>query len=106
MDLVKKELDSRHDLEQRILALVLARCEVGTGFRVKRGVLHQYIYHQLGFIGAPDKYFAKYLNTLLAEQGFRVSYLDGFKCIYGLRFKGEPDWRHPSAEDLRGAYVG
>ena len=98
--IAKAELEQRQELDQQVMDLVLERCQVGSGYRVQRGALHQYVHDKLGLIGQPNRSFAKYLNKVLVERGFRCSYLHGAKCYYGLRWKGEDNWKQPVAADL------
>lgn len=98
---IAAELKHRQDLETQILTIVRARCETGSG-RVQRGALHLYIYRQLGFHGQPGDTFAKFINKVMVNNGYRASFLSGKRCYCGLYFKGETKetWNHPVSDDI------
>ncbi len=98
---IEAELQHRQELEEQILSIVNARCENGSG-RVQRGALQLYIYRKLGFHGQPGDKFAKFINKVMINNGYRASFLSGKRCYCGLYFKGETKetWNHPISLDL------
>lgn len=100
-ELIDKELESRQELKEHILQIILDRCDKGHG-RVQRGALNLYVYQKLGLIGHPGNYFSKFVKKVLTEAGYRESYLVGKRCYYGLSWKGEAkeNWDNPQAADI------
>lgn len=98
---IQAELALRQDLNERILTIVLQRCEPAQA-RVQRGALQLYIYKELGFYGIPGNHFSKFITKVLRQFGFRDSLKDGSKCYYGLQWKNEDRkaWKHPKALDI------
>ncbi len=85
---VEKELEQRDELKHLVMVQVKTRCSIGDG-HVKRGVLNQYVYQQLGFEGRPGNHFFRFMNKLMSEQGFRVSYSRGERVYFGLKWRDE-----------------
>ena len=98
---VNNELNNRELLEKEVLNIINDRCVTGNG-RVQRGALHLYIYKKLGFYGQPGNKFAKFINKIMVNNGYRDSYLIGKRCYCGLHFKGEnkKTWNAPIGKDL------
>lgn len=84
--LVREELAQRAELKHLVMVHVSARCAFGKGY-VKRGVLNQHVYQQLGFHGQPGNHFGKFMKKVLADSGIRVSYSRGQRVYYGLVWK-------------------
>lgn len=85
-DLVDQEIEQRDEVRKLIMSHVQTLCEVGKGW-VKRGVLNQYVYQALGFHGRYGNHFGIYMQKLMAQEGFRVSYRTGQRVFYGLHLK-------------------
>lgn len=99
--LLQAELELHQQLKDKVIKIVLSRCQPGYG-RVTRGALLAYIYAQLGYPGRIGNDFSRYFSQVLLEEGFRSSYYSGKRIFTGLMWKGEDlkDWRRPLAEDL------
>ena len=100
-EVIDAELNARQQLSEQILEIIQARCINGAG-RVQRGALHLYVYNKLGFHGSPGNKFARFINKIMVNAGYRDSYLVGKRCYYGLSFKGESkeNWNNPTGEDI------
>lgn len=98
---IRSECAARLELRRRILEIVCARCETGQG-RVHRGALHLYVHRALGLHGSPSTPFHRLTRQVLEEAGYRASYLQGYKCYFGLAWRGElaENWSCPLAEDV------
>lgn len=89
--IVDQEIATRQAFEKKILEIVLAGYDMGSG-HVRRGDLQTYVYNQLGFKGRSGNDFARFVNKVLVENGFRVSFSRGKRVYFGLkkRLMGEP----------------
>lgn len=98
---IQAELSNRQEFEKQILDIIQDRCVTGSG-RVQRGALHLYVYDKLGFHGQPGNKFARLINKIMINAGYRDSYLMGKRCYCGLSFKGErkENWNKPMGLDL------
>lgn len=84
--LITNELEQRDKFKHLVMDVILSRCSIGKGF-VKRGHLSQYVYEEMGFHGRPGNDFFRFMNKVMAENGFRVSYSSGERVYYGLTWK-------------------
>lgn len=87
-EFVANELEQRDQLKHLVMELIASRCSIEPG-HVKRGQLNQYVYQELGFEGRPGNHFFRFMNKLMSEQGFRVSYSRGERVYFGLKWRDE-----------------
>ncbi len=84
---IDNQLEIIESVEKNVMGLVLSEYEVGEKAWMKRGPLQRHIWALLGFHGRCGNNFARYLNKLMAKNGFRVSYYSGQRVYYGLKPK-------------------
>ncbi len=89
VDVAKAELEVREQLAREVLAIVFEHYVTAPG-NVGRGPLQTKVYQQLGFHGRCGNDFAVFINKVLQEQGYRLSFFEGFRIYCGLQLKG-PD---------------
>lgn len=82
-ELVEAELKQRQELKNKVMEVVFQKYQIGNG-KVMRGALQQYVYEQLGFHGKPGNHFHRFINGLMTDNGFRVSFSRGARCYYGV----------------------
>ena len=85
-EIVQAELEARAQLSTEIMSIILLRFEPGIG-HLNRGVIQDYIYESLGFHGKPGNAFARFINKIMEENGYRKSYYVGRRCYYGIKVK-------------------
>ena len=82
-EIVQAQLAARDALAAQIISIVESGFNKTNG-SVKRGVVQNYVYHQLGFHGRCGNAFARFMNTIMEEAGYRKSYNEGQRVYYGL----------------------
>lgn len=85
-EIAHKELEYRNELVLQIKDIVEKEYEPGKGY-VFRGAFQNYIYNELGFHGTCGVLFAKFMNKVMQELGYRMSMNNGNNVYYGLKKK-------------------
>lgn len=88
-EIIDAELEARAQLAAQIISIVHTGFVDANG-SVKRGVVQNYIYHALGFQGRCGNHFARFINRIMEENGYRKSYATGQRVYYGLKMKSAP----------------
>lgn len=87
--IVAAELEAREALAAQVISIVHTGFVDANG-SVKRGVVQNYIYQALGFQGRCGNHFARFINRIMEENGYRKSYATGQRVYYGLQIKNQP----------------
>jgi hypothetical protein len=95
------ELDERTGIRDRIIAIILDRCELGAG-RLRQGSLLKYVFDKVGMKGLFGKVYREYMKELLVSLGARATDHGGAAIFTGIRWKGEKpcDWKYPHSPDI------
>jgi len=89
LDCIRKELAVRDRLSLDLMIIIYNKVEISNKFgaKIQRSVIQNYVFQELGFHGRCGNDFARFINKIMQENGFRAGWSGGKRVFFGLKIK-------------------